>query len=128
MVARVKKTADPVRLLIVGTAILIPMNGRSIQVKEEDVDWLVYHQIPEGAPVTADTLAVKCSLRVPEVEASVARLEHACLVERSGSSVRLLSFGEALIRNQLKNDEDLPFIIENGVIREKKQTSCQEKK
>jgi hypothetical protein len=97
-------------------------------VKEEDVDWLVYHRIPEGAPITADALAADCSLGIPEVEASLTRLELSCLVERRGSSVRLLSFGEALIRNQVKYEEDLPFTIENGVIKEKKRTPCQEKK
>ena len=97
-------------------------------MKEEDVDWLVYHRIPEGAPVTADALAASCDLGIPEVEASITRLERSCLVERSGSSVRLLSFGEALIRNQLKYEADLPFTMENGVIKEKKKTPCQEKK
>jgi hypothetical protein len=97
-------------------------------VKEEDVDWRVYHRIPEGTSITSDALAAGSGLGIPEVEASVARLEQACLIERTGSSVRLLSFGEALICNQLKYDEELPFTVENGVIREKKQTSCQEKK
>jgi hypothetical protein len=97
-------------------------------VKEEDVDWRVYHHIPECASITSDALAAGCGLGIPEVEASVARLERACLVECTGSSVRLLSYGEALIRNQLKFDDDLPFTMENGVIREKKRTPCQEKK
>jgi hypothetical protein len=97
-------------------------------VKEEDVDWLVYHQIPERAPVTADALAASCGLGLSDVEASLARLERFCLVERTGSSVRLLSFGEALIRNQLKYEEDLPFTMENGVIMAKKRSPCQEKK
>jgi hypothetical protein len=97
-------------------------------VKEEDVDWLVYHRIPAGASITADALAADSGLGIPDVDASLVRLERSCLVERSGSSVRLLSYGEALIRNQLKYEEDLPFTIENGVIREKKRTPCQEKK
>lgn len=97
-------------------------------MKEEDVDWRVYHRIPEGASITADALAAGCGFGIPEVEASVARLERACLVECTGSSVRLLSFGEALISNQMKYDDDLPFTLENGVIREKKRTPCQEKK
>jgi hypothetical protein len=91
-------------------------------VKEEDVDWLVYHQLPEGAPVNPDTLAAQCGLGIPEVEASLARLERSCLIERSGSSVRMLSFGEALIHNQCKYEKDLPYTIENGVIKEKKKT------
>jgi hypothetical protein len=91
-------------------------------VKEEDVDWLVYHQLPEGVPVTKDALAAKCGLAVPDVEASLTRLEQSCLVECTGVSVRLLSFGEALIRNHVKYEEDLPFTLENGVIKEKKKT------
>ncbi len=97
-------------------------------MKEADLDWLVYHRIPESTPVTVDALAAGCGLGIPEVEVSLARLEKACLIGRTGSTVRLLSFGEALIRNQVKYEEDLPFTIENGVIREKKRTPCQEKK
>jgi len=97
-------------------------------VKEEDVDWLVYHRIPEGASVSTETLAAGSDLGIPDVEASLARLARSCLIERSGSSVRLLSFGEALIKNQVKYEEDLPFTIENGVIKEKKRIPCQEKK
>jgi hypothetical protein len=91
-------------------------------VKEADVDWLVYHQLPAGAPVAPDILADRCGLAMPEVEASLVRLERSCLVERTGNTVRLLSFGEALIRNQCKYEKDLPFVIENGVIKEKKKT------
>jgi hypothetical protein len=97
-------------------------------VKEEDVDWLVYHRLPAGAPVDMDTLAARCGLGIPAVEASLARLQVSCLIERSGRSVRQLSFGEALIRNQVKYEKDLPFTIENGVIKEKKREPCQEKK
>jgi len=96
-------------------------------VKEEDTDWLVYHQLPEGAPVTPDTLATRCGLGLTEVEASLNRLERSCLVERTGSSVRMLTFGEALIKNQVKYEDDLPFTIENGVIMVKKKPACQEK-
>ncbi len=89
-------------------------------MKEEDTDWLVYHQLPEDAPVSVNTLAEQCGLGLPEVEASLLRLERSCLVERTGMSVRMLSFGEALIRNQCKNSEDLPFTIENGVVKERR--------
>jgi hypothetical protein len=97
-------------------------------VKEAEADWLIYHLLPEGASVEAGTLAEGSGLGMPEVEASLARLERSCIIERSGSSVRQLSVGEALLRNQLKYDKDLPFTLENGVIREKKRPSCQEKK
>ena len=97
-------------------------------MKEADLDWLVYHRLPEGSPVTIDELAARCGLGLPDVESSVARLERSCLVERTSGAVRMLSFGEALVRNQLKYEEDLPFVMENGVIREKKRDPCQEKK
>ena len=97
-------------------------------MKEADADWLVYHRIPEGTPVTPDELASRCGLGLPEVEASLARLERSCIVERTGNTVRLLSFGEALIKNQVKYEKDLPFTIENGVIREKKREPCLKKK
>lgn len=97
-------------------------------MKEADMDWLVYHRIPEGSPVSTDTLADRCGLRVPDVEASLARLERSCLVERSGGSVRMLSVGEALIRTQMKYEDDLPFVLENGVIKVKNRDPCREKK
>lgn len=97
-------------------------------MKEEDVDWLVYHQLPDGAPVPMEILATRCGLGLPEVEASLIRLERSCLVEWTGSSVRMLTLGEALIKNQVKYEEDLPFTIENGVIKEKKKTACQDQK
>lgn len=97
-------------------------------MKEADTDWLVYHQLPESAPVSTDELASRCGLGLPEVEASLVRLERSCLVERNGRSVRMLSFGEALVRNQLKYEDDLPFTIENGVIKAKNRDPCQEKK
>ena len=89
-------------------------------MKEEDTDWQIYHQIPPAGVVTVQDLAAENSLDPAVVEASLARLERSCLVERKGTAVRLLSFGEALIHNQVKYEKDLPFTIENGVIRERK--------
>ena len=89
-------------------------------MKEEDTDWQIYHQIPPAGAVTVCDLAAANGLDPAVVEASLARLERSCLVERKGTAVRLLSFGEALIHNQVKYEKDLPFIIENGVIKERK--------
>jgi len=91
-------------------------------VKDEEVDWQVYHLIPEGCPVTAESLATRSGLEASVIEDSLARLERFCLVRRSGNEIRILSFGEALISNQMKYDKDLPFMVENGVIREKKRS------
>jgi len=89
-------------------------------MKEADADWLVYHAIPEGLPATIQELAARTGLGCTEIGESICRLERFCLVERNGDSVRMLSFGEALLRNQVKYEPDLPFTIENGVIREKR--------
>ena len=89
-------------------------------MKREDVDWKIYHLIPPASPITVDELAEKSGLDLPVVEESLARLGSSCLVERNGREVRMLNFGEALIRNQLKYDEALPYIIENGVIKVRK--------
>jgi hypothetical protein len=89
-------------------------------MKSEDADWKIYHLIPPGSSVTAETLARESGLGLPAVEDSLARLERYCLVERKGVDVRMLSFGEALIHNQIQYDDALPYTIENGVIRAKK--------
>ena len=89
-------------------------------MKQEDVDWQVYHLIPPAAPTTAEELAEKCGLGLPVIEESLARLERSCLIEQDAGKVRLLNFGESLIRNQCKYEKDLPFTLENGVIRAKR--------
>ena len=89
-------------------------------MKQEDTDWRVYHAMPECGQVPDTTVAEKSGLPLADVQASLDRLERYGLIERSGINVRILSFGEALIKNQIKYEKDLPFVIENGVIREKK--------
>ena len=89
-------------------------------MKTEDADWLIYHLIPTDKGTTTAVLAGKSGLDTTSVEGSLVRLERACLVERCGEEVRTLSFGEALIRNQVKYDKDLPYTIENGVVKARK--------
>lgn len=89
-------------------------------MKEEDTDWLIYHRIPVNAPVTEDDLAATCGIDAGSLAASLARLEKSCLIERQGENIRVLNFGEALLRNQCKYEKDLPYVIENGVIKARK--------
>lgn len=91
-------------------------------MKDEDADWLVYHRIPVNAPITEEDLPAACDIDARTIAASLARLERSCLIERSGKNIRMLNFGEALLRNQFKYEKDLPFTIENGVIKEKKRS------
>jgi len=89
-------------------------------VKQEDADWLVYHQIPPSEPITVADLTARCGLEASVTEDCLVRLERYCLIERTGANVRMLTFGEALVKNQFKYEEDLPFVIENGVIKERR--------
>ena len=89
-------------------------------MKEEDTDWLVYHLIAKESPATVERLISESGLGTGAIEASLLRLERYLLVERNPGVVRVLSFGEALIRCQLKYEDDLPYCIENGVIKARK--------
>jgi hypothetical protein len=89
-------------------------------VNEEDTDWLVYHRLPENGAITLGALQERCSIDDAAFAASLNRLERSCLVERSGENVRMLNFGEALLRNQCKYEKDLPYTIEDGVIKVRK--------
>lgn len=80
----------------------------------------MYHLIPPDASINADVLAEKSGLDPSIIEESLTRLQRYCLIQRNGQEVRMLSFGEALIHNQCKYEPDLPFVIENGVVKERK--------
>ncbi len=81
---------------------------------------MIYHIIARESGATTEKLATVSGLDATAVESSLARLQQALLIERTGDAVRALSFGESLIRTQVKYSDDLPFIMENGVIKEKK--------
>jgi uncharacterized Zn finger protein len=89
-------------------------------VKEEDADWLIYHLIVNESAITVERLVVLSGLDSVTMNASLERLERYLLIERDGDKLRVLNFGESLIRCQVKYSDDLPYTIENGVIRERK--------
>ena len=89
-------------------------------MKEEDADWLIYHLIVNEPEITVERLVVLSGLDSITVNASLKRLERYLLIERDGDKLHALNFGESLIRCQVKYSEDLPYTIENGVIRERK--------
>lgn len=90
-------------------------------MREEDLDWAIYHRIPETDGITVEDLAAATGFEPGAVTASLERLERYLLVRRSGKTVRLLSIQESLIECQCRHTrEDLPFVIENGVVRAKK--------
>jgi hypothetical protein len=87
-------------------------------VRDEDLDWEIYHALLEGRIRTAAELSA-CGYDPGLVEASLCRLEGALLIERKGDEVRPLSFQESILFCQLKNGKDSPLCLENGVIRVK---------
>ena len=89
-------------------------------MREEDLDWAVYHRIPETGDITVEDLVADTGFEPGAVTASLERLEHYLLIRKTGKMVRLLSIQESLIECQCRHTrEDLPFVIENGVIRAK---------
>jgi hypothetical protein len=89
-------------------------------VKEEDADWLIYHLIAQKSTATAEELVKESGLDAAAVNASLLRLDHNLLINRTGSEVRVLSVGESLIKCQTKYDNDLPYVFEDGVIKARK--------
>jgi hypothetical protein len=89
-------------------------------VREEDLDWLIYHRIPEKDGISIEDLIESTGHDTTAIRASLERLERYCLIGRSGEMVRLLSFQESLVKCHCKHTEDLPFFYEDGVIKAKK--------
>ena len=81
---------------------------------------MIYHIIARESRVTTENLAATSGLDAAAVESSISRLQQALLIERTGDGVRVLSFGESLIKTQVKYSDDFPIVFENGLIKEKK--------
>lgn len=91
-------------------------------MREEDLDWAVYHGIPQTGSIAVKDLISVTGFEPDAVMASLERLEHYLLIQRSGEMVSLLSIQESLIACRCRHSRvDLPFVIENGVIRAKKE-------
>jgi hypothetical protein len=89
-------------------------------VKEEDADWVIYHLIVKEPSISVEGLVTASGLDTRVVDGSLKRLERYLLIERAEGKMRVLNFGESLIRCQIKYSEDLPYTMENGVIKERK--------
>jgi len=89
-------------------------------VKEEDADWLIYHIIVKEPSISVEGMVTASGLDPCVVDASLQRLEKYLLIERTEGTLRVLNFGEALVRCQIKYSKDLPYTIENGVIKQRK--------
>jgi len=90
-------------------------------VKDEDADWLIYHLLPQDTAITPEEIQRLSGLDAKAVGESLARLEQYLLVVRPEGKVRVLSVGESLVACQVKYDQSLPYTIENGVIKARKE-------
>ena len=90
-------------------------------MKEEDTDWSIYLRIAQQPSVTLEELISASGLDSCTVEGSLERLNRYLLIDRTAEKVRVLSIGEALLHCQMKYSDDIPYTIENGVIKERKE-------
>jgi hypothetical protein len=102
------------------TKTLIHPHEECIKMKDEDADWLIYHLVTQAPSATAEDLVPVSGLDLSSVHESLGRLERSLLIEQKEGRVRALTIGEALLLCQIKHAENLPYTIENGVIRERK--------
>jgi hypothetical protein len=91
-------------------------------VKEEDLDWLVYHLLLKDPLLDREVLAARTGCPDDELDASLARLESSFLITRKENGFRVLSIPEVMLVCRSRYDPAAPFVIEGGVIRERKDT------
>ncbi|HJJ47878.1 MAG TPA: hypothetical protein O0X39_02635 [Methanocorpusculum sp.] len=89
---------------------------------EEEVDWKIFHLVPESKPALISELIEKTGYERSVVEASLMRLEKSCLLTVAGEEVHAMSIQDFFMANEIKQSmADDPFLeIENGVIKVRK--------
>jgi DNA-binding Lrp family transcriptional regulator len=87
-------------------------------MRDEDIDWLCYMTLSRGATsATVQEIADATGFPEEAVAASAERLVRAMLVQRRGDRVELLSIQDSLLLCQARYGKDVPFVIEDGVIK-----------
>jgi hypothetical protein len=97
---------------------LVP--AECVQVKEEDLDWWIYHLLADEPGQDIIALSGKTGCSTGEVASSLDRLGKLLLIERFDEGYRISSIQEMLLTCQSRYDDTSSFIIENGIIRERK--------
>lgn len=91
-----------------------------VKVKEEDLDWQIYHLLADEPDQDIGVLSGKTGCSAAKVAVSLDRLEKMLLVERREGKYRIRSIHEMLLSCQARYDDNSSIIIENGIIRERK--------
>ena len=90
-----------------------------VRVREEDLDWKLYHILAADPSKGEEELAAIACVSSDTIRSSLGRLVAAHLLERGDSGYRVLSIQEMLLRCQARYDKSCPFFLENGVLKMK---------
>ncbi len=86
-------------------------------MREEDLDWDIYHIIAMNGDISLDELVEQCGHPGEMIPDSVARLERKHLISRNENGVRVLSIQESMARCQLRQCMDDCIYMEDGIIK-----------
>jgi hypothetical protein len=89
-------------------------------VKDEDLDWIVYHILSDKGAKTEVSLVQETGLPAGDISASLLRLKSNFLIDCRDGCYDVISIPEMLFRCQCRYEKDIPVIIEDGVIKVKK--------
>ena len=89
-------------------------------VKDEDLDWIVYHVLSNGGVKTEESLVRETGLPAGDVSASLTRLKSNLLIDCRDGNYDVVSIPEMLFRCQCRYEQGMPVVIEDGVIKVKK--------
>jgi len=92
-----------------------------VPVKPEDLDWIVYHLILAGKVSDTGTIVQETGCTPEEAAGTVRRLVSYFLIDSTGGRFSARSVPEMLLLCQCRYADDSPVIIEDGVVKPKKQ-------
>jgi hypothetical protein len=91
-----------------------------VPVKPEDLDWTVYHLILAGKATDNDAVIQETGCSPEEAAESIRRLISYFLIDIVADRYQALSMPDMFLRSQCKYADDMPIVIENGVVKPKK--------
>jgi transcription initiation factor IIE alpha subunit len=89
-------------------------------VKDEDLDWIVYHVLSNGGVKTEESLVRETGMPTGDISASLSRLKSSLLIDFRDGNYEVISIPEMLFRCQCRYSTDIPVVIEDGVVKVKK--------
>jgi hypothetical protein len=86
-------------------------------VKEEDIDWRVYHLILQQKVCSNEWLASSCGYETDILKASLSRLERYLLIEGTSDGWRTCQLNEIILKKQVNDSLCDGIELSGGVIR-----------